>query len=529
MEQQPLELALTATTTDTRFFSELAARFPLGEAARAEVTAFYLDSFDWRLLRTGRCLCLERGQGGQQLIYLSLEGHQPPLALPWAAPEPPRFPAELPEGPLRHALQPLLGLRALLPRVELRIAQGTAPLLDGEAKTRARVRLQHSTLVVPGKAPVALTDHVALLPVRGYGESLAELREWLTEALGLAPIATPLLHEALERLGQGPGDYNPKLDLQFDPQQPAREVMRTVHLHLLQAIEANLQGVKADLDSEFLHDLRVAVRRTRSLLTQVKGVFAEEATARFKERLAWLGNITGLTRDMDVYLLKFDDYRQSLPAAFQPHLDPLHDFLLAHKAGAHQALVRQLSGPEFLQLLREWRGFLGEPGGDGPTAKTPVTALAGRRIWRMFRRVRDQGEALRADSSPEALHELRKSCKKLRYLMECFHSLYPKEEVQSSIKAVKLLQEHLGDYQDLAVQAEKLREFARQMTAEGRVPADTLLAMGMLVDGLLRQQQALRQRLAPRVAEFVARPNARRFRALFHPKKRGDDADPGPV
>ena len=41
----------------------------------------------------------------------------------------------------------------------------------------------------------------------------------------------------------------------------------------LQTLRINEDGVRKDLDSEFLHDFRVAVRRTRSALSQIKGVF----------------------------------------------------------------------------------------------------------------------------------------------------------------------------------------------------------------------------------------------------------------
>ena len=82
-------------------------------------------------------------------------------------------------------------------------------------------------------------------------------------------------------------------------------------------------GVRRGLDGEFLHDFRASVRRTRSLLTQLDRVFAPDAAARFRREFKWLGSLTGTVRDLDVYLLKMDEYRATLPAGSAEDLAPL--------------------------------------------------------------------------------------------------------------------------------------------------------------------------------------------------------------
>ena len=52
------------------------------------------------------------------------------------------------------------------------------------------------------------------------------------------------------------------------------------------------------------------------------------------------------------------------------------------------------------------------------------------------------------------------------------------------------------------------------------MPADTLLAMGMLVDGLLRRQQKVRTEFAARFAVFAGEENQATFRRLFAPHKK---------
>ena len=253
-------------------------------------------------------------------------------------------------------------------------------------------------------------------------------------------------------------------------------------------MEANLPGTRANLDTEFLHDLRVATRRTRSLLGQLPKVFPEDDTARFKAGLAWLQQTTGPVRDLDVYLLDFDSYLASLPPRLRPHLEHLRSFLLSHYAEEQRRLADTLGSDRFADLMRDWRAFLEAPVPDHPgpvNAARPVKAVADARIWRLVKRVRREGRAIRAESPSQDLHELRKTCKKLRYLMEFFQSLYPEAEIRALVRVLKLLLDTLGGYQDLAVQAAHLRELAQRMRDEGQADTDTLLAIGALIGNLL--------------------------------------------
>ena len=117
---------------------------------------------------------------------------------------------------------------------------------------------------------------------------------------------------------------------------------------------------------------------------------------------------------------------------------------------------------------------------------------------------------------------MRKSCKKLRYLMEFFHSLYPTAEVKGLIKTLKVLLDNLGNFQDLAVQADKLRAMATEMAANKQANVDTLLTMGALVADLLEQQHHARVEFAAIFHGFDTRPNRELYRSLF--KLEAEDA-----
>ena len=63
---------------------------------------------------------------------------------------------------------------------------------------------------------------------------------------------------------------------------------RRIHLALLGILMANDPGVRANLDTEFLHDFRVAIRRTRSLLRQIKHVFPPDVVEHFSTEFSWM-------------------------------------------------------------------------------------------------------------------------------------------------------------------------------------------------------------------------------------------------
>ncbi len=480
----------------------------------------YHDSFDWRLYQAGGVL--EERDGHIEWRDLKSGELLEQLALTSGVP---RFTWDMPVGRFRNRLEPILEMRALLPRllVDSKISQFR--LLNEDKKTVLRLSLEHSSCSLTDAGDLLpVGRRLRLLPVRGYDQALQQMQHFLRTKVKLMAAPPTLLQLGLAALGCQPGDYSSKLDFKLDPTQRADEALQGIQLHLLNTMESNIPGAKADLDSEFLHDLRVAVRRARSALSQIKGVFMDEDVKRFSSSLAWVGKITGQTRDMDVYLLDFDRYRHILPREYRSDLEPLHFFLYAHQKSEQRAMVQEINSPRFRTFCKEWRAFLETPPPKvplTPNAIRPIREIANKRIDKVFRQVLKDGMAITANSPAEELHELRKSCKKLRYLMEFFQSLYPQKKLLSPIKALKKLLNNLGDFQDLEVQANKMKGFAHQMVVERSVPADTLLAMGMLVDDMLKRQRLARTKFADCFADFASRENRKILCQLCSGKAQG--------
>ena len=158
---------------------------------------------------------------------------------------------------------------------------------------------------------------------------------------------------------------------------PARCALEEVLLRLLDTLEANVPGTIRDIDTEFLHDLRVAVRRTRSAVKLCGDVLPAGAAEAFGGEFKWLGDVTTPIRDLDVYLLGYDEMAAGLLAATPAELEPFHRYLAQRYKIEQRELVRALRSRRFLDLTKAWRKELAAP---APRRGITAAALAADRI-----------------------------------------------------------------------------------------------------------------------------------------------------
>jgi CHAD domain-containing protein len=262
------------------------------------------------------------------------------------------------------------------------------------------------------------------------------------------------------------------------------------------------------------------VRRTRSALSQVKGVLPDPPLQQHRDELKWLGSVTGPVRDLDVFLLGFDALIAGVSAPARVHLEPLRGHLLQERTREFKKLRRALRSKRLEQHLEQWPAFLeavrsAHIDNDAPRAGSAVAALAARRIRRTDRALRAGGRAIQEDSPPEALHVLRIQAKKLRYLLELFRGLLESEAFARQHGALKKLQSVLGDFNDCAVQEAALTGFAQEMQAAGTLGLETTLAIGRLAERIAQRAEVLRRRFGEAFASFDATELREDFAAML--------------
>lgn len=497
-------------------YESLSRRFATTRTVLPKHVLTFCDTFDGRLHQRHIELWLSRRGRGWELVRR--RGDSTAMDRCFLTRRP-AFADGLVAGPLREELMGICKNRRLLPLAELVMRGELWCVLNDEQKTVARWLVEEGRVGEPGQGEQhALATVLRQIPVRGYDSR--PVVAFFEEQLGRPLSAIAGLSRILAVLGKSPGDQTPKLQVELSATQRADEAVRAIGQQLLAIVQANEEGTRRDLDVEFLHDFRVAIRRTRSLLSQLADVFEPAVLTPLRGELKWLGGVTGPTRDLDVFLHKLPRHRPRLPAHVWSELSPLVDFLAAAKRRAQRRMVRQLAGQRYRQLIADWRGFLELSGSAataaaGPAASRPIAELAAEKIWRVYRKVRRRGRRIDDSTAASTLHNLRIDCKKLRYLLELFRGLFDAAETTTVIKALKDLQDHLGDFNDLAVQQAELRSHAEQMLATGKASAVTVMAIGRLQGLLEEDEQAERRRFAERFGEFAHPDNHHRFKALF--------------
>ena len=509
-----LKYKLPIEYDEKQFIRKLADQYTLKkEPAIAERFSFF-DTFDWGLFNKSLILY---GSGNKLFLRKPAKSE---IIHTIEITSLPVFIWDFPDGELKKHLAPIIKMRALLKLAEVYSRSTPYRVLNRDEKTVAR--LVYEDLRSPGvKDAAALATHLWLKPVKGYPKYLRDLTKRFEEAGLTISKEEDIYFKALELADKKPGSYSAKVNIRLDPEMRSDEATQVILRFLLHVIRINEINLEKDLDTEFVHDYRVAIRRTRSALGQIKFVFATKTTDRFKKDFAFVGKLSNDLRDLDVYLLNEAAYKAMLPTALRDDIDPLFDHLRKKRSKAFQKVISGLKSKKYEKILKDWEAFLNQPRQDdsvAPNAELPIIELACKRIYKKYRSVVKAGNLIRENSDDQMLHVLRIHCKKLRYLMEFFSSLFPRKKINVLINQLKKLQDNLGDFNDLCVQEEYLLNITTELPTTHRQLKKTLVAIGSLVGTLGRERQMVKDAFAETFTDFASPENKELFQELFKSK-----------
>jgi CHAD domain-containing protein len=445
------------------------------EPGRTE-TRVVLDSADGGVRDAGMVLEMVRVVDGPTTLVVREWGRAATqLAIP--VDDGPTTTAELPPR-VKSQLTDLADGTPLRPVGEVQVAVHPLAVRDDEDKAVLRAYVDVT----------AAGTWVRLSHVRGYPKAAARGATAVAK-LGLRPDA-----ELVEHVYEAAPQIAPP---------PAAAAWVAVLQEQLDEITSHIEGAIAGDDPEELHDLRVAVRRSRSALRHAEHVLPPELVDCFRPELTELQRATGAARDLDVLL-------GDVSAEDDPELAPLRGLLRSRVEAATHELAATLRSDRTKALLADWLHTLhtlarsvddedADEWGRWPSEATRDAAdVAAARIDRQRRRVLKRGRAVTKSSPPERLHELRKQGKELRYLLELFGSHVPDRATPKAVKALKGLQDVLGRFQDLTVQREELALLRDSLQPDARPAVDRLIAR------LVAQQEDDRDAFPERFERFAA-------------------------
>jgi triphosphatase len=421
-------------------------------ASRARLVSTYYDTPDHALARRGSSLRVRRhGRHFVQTVKAeSAPGNGNLARGEWED----RVKGERPDpqaaqtGPflspeIAGRLRPLF--RTEVSRLTIPLAPEPATRIEA-AIDRGRIRNGEETLPEPisevelelkSGAPTALYDvalkllHVA--PLRLERRSKAE-RGYRLAA-----------HEkrAAKAVHATPVDLHPGLS----GEALLRHVGRASLDHLLRNEDAALAG-----DAEGIHQMRVAVRRLRAILSAFKPMLPDEQSQWVSQELRWFGDVLGEARNLDVFTSDLlAPARAALPDASE--FERLAQAAERQRRKAHAGVAKAISSTHYTEALLALLRWL--DGGDwhlaaAETLHAPVETLAPT----LLDRCRAKADKRAKDftrQSPKKRHRLRIALKKLRYAAELFAPLYGGPETKQFIQRLKRLQDDLGDSNDVRV------------------------------------------------------------------------------
>ena len=269
--------------------------------------------------------------------------------------------------------------------------------------------------------------------------------------------------------GQTAGDAIKQAKVRLRPGMTTRQAFRAIAAAALRQWAGNAEVLTTVRRPEALHQMRVALRRLRTVMKLFEPVVADDAFGRLTAELKWLAGELDLGRDTDVLIE--ETFR---PAARRLHqqagMSGLGERLLKTRTKAYDRVIEVLAQPRHLNLVLDMAAWIdcgrwADPTDPkhGPLGDRPVEATAREGLDKLRRQVKKRGKVLeRLD--PERRHKLRIRAKRLRYGLEFFSSLYDGEKdqarQQAMLRTLRGLQDSLGMLNDLEVARGKAQALA---------------------------------------------------------------------
>ena len=468
MEHSPereLKLAATAGFRMPSIYGLVGPTARLAPPERNEST--YYDTADLRLARWGASLRHRPGEGWT--VKLPAERDAPFLVRPEIVFEgdgerPPAAALELVRGFVRgEELRPRVRMTTIRRRTELHDADGR--LVAGVVDDAVSVR--------NGEAPASFRE----LEVEIGENTTPELLDALVDRLRQAGAGAPTQTAKYIRALAPSSPLLPEIAVpDLDADSPAGDVVRrALALSVIRLIRHDAV-VRLDLDSEGVHQARVATRRLRSDLRTFRPLVDRAWSTSLRDELDWLARRLGEVRDGDVLLERLRERASELSEPDQDAVAPVLASLAEARNAALTKLLEALRGPRYVALLDRLVEAADAPAlRDGAEeAAVDVVPQLVRRPWhKLTKRV----EALGEHPSDADLHDVRIRTKRARYAAEAVAPVVGKS-AQAFAKAAARLQDVLGDLHDAVVAAAWLEEWARQRGA----PAERLGAHALEAD-----------------------------------------------
>jgi inorganic triphosphatase YgiF len=253
----------------------------------------------------------------------------------------------------------------------------------------------------------------------------------------------------------------PKLDTHTPIATALQSMIWSCLLHL----QANVPGAINKIDDEYLHQVRVALRRLRVILNMAAKLRADEELDALRNIVAELCTALGRSREWDVFI------NEILPPILKGEDACAGQSTLArevekHRQASHQLVYSVLQASDFHHMLLRFGAWMHGEYWTEFSKSDNLLNIADEILHGYARKVRRRGNCLLEEVNNKELHKLRIACKNLRYSTELFVSLLDLEHNNHRSNLLVQLQDCLGKLNDNAVALHLLDELNKSAEIE---------------------------------------------------------------
>ena len=518
---------LPASMAKKHFLDAFKQSFTVKEVLNTSENFTLLDSFDWGLYNSGyiamrltnnRISFWKQNDLLDPELSQSIDNVSAKSKFCWDFFASENTETEAAAENIKKILKKALKLRALSPVYKGILKTQQFNLQDDEGKIL--VFCQLISIHAEDSPRIPVMRQARLIPVTGYENEHNKAIELIESLGGFIPTFTPL-DSLMSALGITPQPYTIKPNFPIPAAMPARQAISSIISIMLEKQRITEPGIIKDIDTEFLHHFRVALRMVRAAVAQLKIAFPEQDVIMLKERFGTLARNTNLLRDLDVFILEKVHYMSLLPESLRDGLLPMFNDFEKKRGVEVKRVAKWLSGRAYKQEMNKLQALFvnGYTAVETEWSQKPSIELAVKKIQKRYKVIQEAASIISLDTPDDDIHRIRIDCKKLRYLLYFFGGLFDKKQVKIAALHLKSLQDRLGTFNDLSVQGKFLEQYLYDI--EHKASKDILLiaSLGGLISTLYALQIHERERCIKELAVFSNEQNQQLFKNTFVDKE----------
>ena len=292
-----------------------------------------------------------------------------------------------------------------------------------------------------------------------------------------------------------------------------RLFVATAILKYVDAMAAQIDGVRKSKEIEYVHRMRVATRRVRNTIDLFESHLPSKRCKKWCKQVKRVARALGDARDVDVQIVAVREFLSTLDQA--PHqayrfgIERLLLRLTQRRSGLQRAVVAAIDTLESAGTVQEMqevlRGFQAKGRAvDADALPASLQALAHKTIIRRFEEMMVFSPYVASSEHVDELHRMRIAAKLLRYTLEVYDPLL-NESLKPQIKLIRHVQNMLGEIHDYDVWIHHLPIFLEEEEQRFRVFFGHAEGFSSIAHGILffmDDRQACRHAVHQQLADF---------------------------